>query len=199
LNTKKVPYLFLVLLIFSLTITGCNAAQRPNLPDNNKRPEPMQNNTNTNTDSDTTLPRAQYDAEVNDKSTRDNAMPNRPEPATPDSTVGFTLNEINEFDLNIKLTNNDRMDMKYKKGLSNEESKVETVFDGKKDKTEHEEASRQIEELLRKIPGASISNTNTIIDGTLSALKIKREDIVEFDMEFVFETGERVHIELNEE
>jgi len=195
LKIKKIPFIFLVLLIFSLTITGCNTAQRPNLEDNYKRPEPMENNTNN----DTTQPRIENDAEVNDKTTRDNIMPDQPQPATPTSEAKFSLNEINEFELEIELTNKDKVDMKYKKGPSNEESKVETVFDGKAEKSEHEEASREIEDLIRKIPGSSISDTNKIIDGTLSALKIKREDVLEFEMEFIFETGEKVQIELNDD
>ncbi|MBU5675571.1 YusW family protein [Alkaliphilus sp. MSJ-5] len=193
MKIKKVPFLLLILLLFSLTTTGCNTAQRPNISDPNKRPEPMQNNTNT------TQPKVDNDATVNDKRTKDNIMPDQPQPVTPTSEVGFTLNQLNEFELNVELANNDKLDMKYKKGPYNQETKVKTIFDGKTEKANHEEASRQIEKLLSQIPGASISNPNKIIDGTLSALKIKREDVVEFDMEFVFETGERVHIEFNEE
>lgn len=201
MRIKKIPITFLLLLIFLLTATGCNTAQRPNMPETNKRPETMENNTNPGTDTgiNTDQPRVQNDATVNDKATRDNIMPDQPDNATPTSEAGFALNQINKFELDIQLTSGDKVDMKYKKGPSNEESKVETVFDGKREKSEHEEASRQIEELLRKIPGASISKTNLIIDETLSALYIKREDVVEFDMEFVFESGERVHIELNDE
>ncbi len=182
LKTKKAPFILSVLLIFSLTITGCNTTKRPTPQNNTSPPKKVEN-----------------DAVVNDNRTRNNVMPNQPIPTTPDSTVGFTLSQIKEFDLDIELTNNDKIDMKYKKGPSNKESRIETRINGKIEKTEHEEASREIEKLLSQIPGASISNTNKIIDGTLSALKIKREDVVEFDMEFVFETGERVHIEFNEE
>lgn len=180
LKTKKAPFILSVLLIFSLTITGCNTAKRPT-PQNNTSPQK----------------RVENDAVVNDNRTRNNIMPNQPIPTTPDSTVGFTLSQINEFDLDIKLTNNDKIDMKYKKGPSNKESKIETRINGKIEKTEHEEASRQIEDLLRKIPGASLSNTTKIIDGTLSALKIKRDDVTEFDMGFKFESGEKVQIEFN--
>ncbi|QUH21201.1 YusW family protein [Alkaliphilus sp. B6464] len=190
MKTKKAPFILSVLLIFSLTITGCNTAKRPT-PENNTSPQNVQNNTNT------PQQRVENDAVVNDNRTRDNVMPNRPIPTTPDSTVGFTLSQINEFNLDIELTNNDKIDMKYKKGPSNRESKVETRINGKVEKTEHEEASRQIEELISKIPGASISDTTKIIDEILSALKIKRDDLTEFDMMFKFESGEKVQIELN--
>lgn len=195
MKVKKVSFIFIVLLLFSLVITSCNTAQRPNVPDNNTGPEPIQNNTNTGTDE----PRVENDGVVNDKRTKDNIMPNPQEPATPDPTVGFALDQINRFDLGIDLVNQDKIYMKYKKGPSNGDSKVETILDGKKQNAEHEEASRQIEELLRKIPGASISDVNRIVDGTLSALKIKREDVIEFDMEFIFESGEKVEIELNKD
>lgn len=183
----------ILLLIFSLMIIGCTASEKPIPQDNNKRPEPMENNTNT---AESTL---ENDGTVNDNRTKNNIMPGQPEPVTPTAEAGFTLNQINEFDLNIELVHNGKIDMFYNKGPYNKENKVETRIEGKTDQTEHEEASRQVEELLRKIPGASISDTNKIIDGTLSALKIKREDVIDFDMEFVFETGERVHIEFNKE
>lgn len=193
MKTKKRSLSIIVLLIFSLVITACTATERPAPQDQNKRPEPIENNTNRNESM------SDKDATVNDNRTRNNIMPDQPEPVTPTSESGFTLNQINEFDLNIELVNNGKIDMFYNKAPNNRENKVETRIDGKTDKVEHEKASRQVEELLRKIPGASISDTNRIIDGILSALKVKREDVIDFDMEFIFETGEKVHIEFNKE
>ena len=191
--TKRMTSILLILIIFSLSITGCATSQKPNNNNDTITPQEEQNNTSTDTNNSD----VQNDATVNDKSTMDNAMPDQPKLATPNSDVGLTLNQLNEFELDIELINNDKVDMKYKKGPSNEESKIETVLDGKKSNAQHEEASRQIEIFLDKIPGESIANANKIIEGTLSALKIKREDVTDFDMEFILESGEKVHIEFN--
>lgn len=207
MNIKKTTNLILVLLIFSLIITGCNSTQRPNPQDNtpSQKNAPNTNFSNSNNDTDTNsptdkkLPRVENDAEVNDKSNMNNAMPNRPNPVTPTSDVGFTLDDINEFDLEVALTNNDKIDMEYVKGVSNKESKIETVFNGKTERVEHEEASRQIETLINQIPGASLADTAKIIEATLGALETDREDVINFEMEFVFEGGEKVDIEFNKE
>lgn len=130
-------------------------------------------------------------------SDNNNIMPNEPKTTTPDPTADFTLNEIHAFDLDIELINNDKIDMEYKKGLNNKESKIETFLNGKKSTSQHESASREIEDLISKLPGASIANTNKIIDETLSLLKLKRQDVVDFEMEFLFESGEKVTIEFN--
>lgn len=191
MSTKKLPHILLIILVFLLTITGCTTPRRPN-PQNNTTP-----NQNVRDDTNLTQPNVKNNTTVNDNTTKNNIMPGVPQPTTPNSTVGFTLDEINEFDLDIELTNKDKVDMKYKKDSSNGKSTIETRFNGKVEKTENAEASREIEKLLRQIPGASLSETNKIIDGTLSALNIKREDVTEFDMEFKFEGGEKVDIEFN--
>ncbi len=136
MNTKKASYIFLVLLIFSLIITGCNGAERPVPQNDNQNQQNTPNvdnnaNTNINNPTDDDQPRVENDAIVNDKRTKDNIMPDPPQPVTPTAEAGFTLDHVNEFDLNVVLTNNEKVDMKYIKGVSNKDSRIETVFIGK--------------------------------------------------------------------
>lgn len=198
MKKRKLPSILLILLIFSLIITACTSSKRPNPQNNTQLRQGMEENMNTNPNvNNQTTEGGVHNSAPGTNNTRTNIMPNVPNPTTPGSTAGFTLDQINKFELEVNLTNKDKIDMKYKKGPSNAESKIENRINGKTEKSTHAEASREIEKLITKIPGASISDTNRIIEGTLSALKIKREDVVEFDMEFIFETGEKVHIELN--
>ncbi len=207
MNIKKTLNLLLVLLIFSLIITGCNSTQRPNPQDNtpsqknapNTNFSNLNNDTDTNSPTDKRLPRVENDAEVNDKSTMDNTMPNRPNPVTPTSDTKFTVEHIHGFDLEVALTNNNKVDMEYVKGISNEKSRIETVFNGKTEIVEHEEASRQIETLINQIPGASLADTTKIVEAVLGALETDRGDVINFEMEFIFESGEKVDIEFNKE
>ncbi|MFW5648968.1 MAG: YusW family protein [Candidatus Alkaliphilus sp. MAG34] len=192
MKIKRIQFIFIILLLFSLLTTSCIAPKRPD-PKNISKSEQPDMYKNINMDQ----PRVDNSAEVDDKKTKDNIMPNVPKPTTPSTTTGFTLDQINKFSLDIKLTNDDKIDMRYVKGPSNEKSKIETVMEGKSEKTEHEEASREIEKLLKKIPGSSLSDVTRIIDGTLTALKIKRDNVVDFDMKFVFESGESVELEFN--
>ncbi len=192
MRIKKIQFMFIVLLLFSLIITSCTAPRRP-VPKNNDR------SSQTDIGKRTNMIQSEVDesAKVDDKKTKDNIMPDAPRPVTPKSTAGFTLDQINKFDLNIKLTNDDKIDMKYIKGPFNKGSKIENVINGKTEKTEHEEASREIEKLLKKIPGASLSDTTKIIDGILAEFKIKRDNVVDFNMGFIFENGENVRIGFN--
>lgn len=189
---KKLQFIFIALLLFSLIVTSCTTSRRPS-PEDNDNP----NQTGIGESMNTPQPRTKNSAIVDDKRTKDNIMPDVPRPVTPDSTVGFKLDRINEFNLKVKLTNDDKIDMKYIKGPSNKGSKIETKLDGKTTKTEHEEASREIEKLLKKIPGNSLSDVTRIIDGTLAVLKIKRDNVIDFDMEFIFESGENVELKFN--
>ncbi len=193
MQVKKTYFIFIILL-FSLVVTSCSAPRRP-VPENNNR----LGQTDVNKDPNSTQPRVNESARVDDKKTKHNIMPNVPRPVTPGPTAGFTLDQINEFDLDIKLTNNDKVDMKYIKGPFNKDSKIETIMNGKTTKTEHEEASREIEKLLKKIPGASLSDTTRIIDGTLTELKIRRDNVIDFDMNFIFESGENVRLKFNKD
>lgn len=208
MNIKKMTHLLLALLVFPLIITACGADERPmpkstnpsqqNAPNTNN--SNINNDTDSNSPTDTRLPRVEQDAQVNDKSTRDNMMPSRPEPTTPTSDAGFTLDHINKFNLNVNLTNNNKVDMKYVKGISkNNESRIETVFNGKTETVENQEANRQIETIISQIPGSSLADTSQIVEAVLSALETDRGDVIDFDMEFVFESGEKVHVELNKE
>ncbi|HZK57337.1 MAG TPA: YusW family protein [Clostridia bacterium] len=192
MRIKRVQLIFIVLLLISLFTTSCTAPKRPNPKNISKSDQPdMYKNINMD------QPRVDNSAEVDDKRTKDNIMPNVPKPTTPNATTGFTLDQINKFSLDIRLTNDDKIDMKYIKGPSNEKSKIETVMEGKSEKTEHEKASREIEKLLKKIPGSSLSDVTGIIDGTLTALKIKRDNVMDFDMDFIFESGESVELKFN--
>jgi hypothetical protein len=192
LKIKKMQFVFMILLLFLLIFTSCTTPKRLNPENSNKSEQPdMYKNINMD------QPRVDNSAEVDDKRTKDNIMPNVPKPVTPSSTVGFTLDQINKFELDIKLTNDDKIDMKYVKGPSNKKSSVETIIEGKTTKIEHEEASREIEKLLKKIPGASLSDVTKIINGTLTALKIRRDNVVDFDMDFIFESGESVELKFN--
>ncbi len=192
MKLKKIQFVFIILLLFLLSVTSCTTPKRPNPENSNKSDQPdMYKNINMD------QPRVDNSAEVDDKRTKDNIMPNVPRPTTPSTMEGFTLDRINKFNLDIKLTNDDKIDMKYIKGPSNATSKIETVIGGKKEITKHEEASREIEKLIKQIPGSSLSDVTKIIDGTLTALKIKRDNVVDFDMSFTFENGENVELEFN--
>jgi len=191
LTRKRLLHLHLIFLIFLLTITGCTASRRPTPPNNTTPGQNVEDNNNLaepNMDNNTT---------TDNNRANSNIMPDVPQPTTPNSTAGFNLDEINEFDLEVRLTNNDKIDMEYNKDTTQEKSKVETQINGKVEKTADTEAIREIERLLTQIPGGSISETNRIIDDTLAVLNIKREDVKEFEMEFKFKGGEMIEIKLD--
>lgn len=194
LKIKKASFILSLLLVLSLTIIGCTTTpQRPNPPNNTAPRQGMQENMNTNMNQ----PGVENDAAVNDNRTRNNMMPNTPVPGTPAPIDRLTFDQINEFDLEVTLMNKDKIDMEYKKGSKSDETKIENRINGRSDKVVREEASSQIEDLIRQIPISSLADTTSIIDGTLSALRITREDVKEFSMDFQFENGEKVKIELN--
>ena len=109
-----------------------------------------------------------------------------------DTDETIALGDIQEFELEIVLANNEEIDIDYKNKATGLTAEVERKTTAGKEEIKGDEAIKEIETLLQQISLQPETNPEEAIEQILTTMNISRDEVKKLELEVDFITGEKI-------